>query len=176
MLPRPRAGNASPTAGAQVERERDARQAAPSVDAAEDVELAARDRRGRSRARIGQRREPSPGAARAEREDCPQRIAVRAVATDDVDDTVGARSGRVVDRDRDVRKATPGVARDRVRVGAGGIAAVGPEAADRHDLAACDGGRDLGARLGQRRVSLPVAGRGRRRRDGQEQPEQEAAH
>ena len=54
VLARRGAGNPRPAAGPKVERERDPREGAAAVDAADDVELAARDRRRGCAAGVGQ--------------------------------------------------------------------------------------------------------------------------
>ena len=154
MLARRRPRKPRPAAGAQVEGEGDAGQRTAAVDAAEDVQPAARDRGRGCGPAVRERREPAPGPV-LERERRVERSAVAAVATDDVDASVRARRRGVVDRDGQVGKPTPAVVRDRVGVRARRVAAVRSETAHDDDLAAGDGRRDLRSWLGERRVALP---------------------
>ena len=154
VLARRGAGNPGPAAGPKVERERDPREGAAAVDAADDVELAARDRRRGCAAGVGQSCELAP-ASPLEHEDAAERQPVAAVPAHHVDTAVRARRGGMVDRDRQVGEAAPAVGRDRVGVGTRRVAARFDEPADGHDLTRGDGGCHLGARLRQGGVALP---------------------
>ena len=179
MLARRRAGDPRPAPRAERERERDACERAAPVDAADDVEPAAGDRRRGRGAPVRERGERAPGAA-LEHEDGPERQPVAAVAADDVDAAVGGGGCGVVDRDRQVGQPPPAVVRHRVGVDARRVAAAGDEPADDDDLSS--GGRrgDLGARLGQRacaapsRSARPAGGEAEQGRREQRRPEETA--